>query len=101
MTIWFYFQTGGDGTQEGKLILDREQFCDALTILLDKGTKEEVTVVKNFLFATEKHKMNSMTFRYDSKGSIQVIFSNSSICLLKVVSPDTMPIWGCLPWPFE
>ncbi|CAG2253721.1 WD repeat-containing protein 49 [Mytilus edulis] len=35
------FMTGGDGTQEGKLILDREQFCDALSILLDKGTKEE------------------------------------------------------------
>ncbi|CAC5361029.1 unnamed protein product [Mytilus coruscus] len=37
----FQSVTGGDGTQEGKLILDREQFCDALSILLDKGTKEE------------------------------------------------------------
>ena len=36
-----YFQSNGD-SYDNMLSLSREQFCEALALLLSKGTKEEV-----------------------------------------------------------
>ncbi len=37
----FYFQADGDG-YDNRLSLTREQFAEALSLILNKGTKDEV-----------------------------------------------------------
>ena len=39
-----FFQTEGDG-YENRLALTRDQFCDALVLILNKGRKEEVIII--------------------------------------------------------